>query len=145
MMRNEESLPEHSELRAGGVVIGHTTAAPLAVVIHRSKYDDWSFPKGKIDPGETAEQAALREVREETGLQCRIQHYLGLYTNGLTDGTNRPTHYWIMTVTHAGQFTPGEEIDDLRWIELRTADSLLTHQRDRDLATAALPTLRLMR
>lgn len=92
-------MPEHSELRAGGVVIDRSSDAALAVVVHRPKYDDWSFPKGKVDAGETPEQAALREVREETRLRCRIEHYLGLYTDGLADGTARPTHYWVMTIT----------------------------------------------
>ena len=59
-------------LAAGGVVVDKETREPRVLLVHRPVFDDWSFPKGKVDIGETVEQAALREVREEAGLDCRI-------------------------------------------------------------------------
>src|SRR3954470_10760122 len=61
-------MTEHEVLAAGGVVVRDGRVA----VVHRPKYDDWSLPKGKLDPGEGFEEAALREVEEETGMRCRL-------------------------------------------------------------------------
>ena len=118
---------------AGGVITRQRYDGALEVaVVHRPKYSDWSFPKGKLDDGETEQEAALREVLEETGLRCRSGRDLG--TVSYTDPKGRPktVHYWEMAVT-GGDFTPNHEVDELRWLRLPEAGEALTHERDRDV------------
>jgi 8-oxo-dGTP pyrophosphatase MutT (NUDIX family) len=82
----------------GGIVWRHDQGGPIEIVlIHRPAYDDWSFPKGKLHPGETEAQAALREVQEETGLWCRLGREVG--TSSYRDPKRRPktVRYWEMT------------------------------------------------
>jgi 8-oxo-dGTP diphosphatase len=129
------AVPEPTQVRAaGGVVVSDGRVA----VIHRPKYDDWSLPKGKLDPGESWEQAALREVREETGVHCRLLDELPPVA--YTDNRGRPktVRYWRMEPAgDAGQID-GSEVDELRWVTPADALALLTHAHDRDLVTAAL-------
>jgi 8-oxo-dGTP diphosphatase len=115
---------------AGGVVVQDGRVA----VVHRPRYDDWTLPKGKLDPGETFEQAALREVREETGLECRIVEELG--STSYTDSKGRPkvVRYFRMEV-EGGAFTVNDEVDELRWLSPDEARAALTYERDRDLIT----------
>jgi len=102
------------------------------VVVHRHVHQDWSFPKGKLDPRETFEMAALREVREETGMACRLLRFIG-HTDYL-DRKGRPkaVAYWVMAA-ESGFFTPNEEVDELRWLTLESAARILSYPRDREL------------
>ncbi len=102
------------------------------VVVHRPAREDWSLPKGKLEPGETFEEAALREVREETGLDCLLGRFVS-HTE-YRDRKNRPkiVAYWAMDVA-GGSFVVNEEVDELRWVELGQAWSLLSYERDRAL------------
>lgn len=115
---------------AGGVVVQDGRVA----VVHRPRYDDWTLPKGKLDPGETFEQAALREVLEETGLECRIVEELD--STSYTDSKGRPkvVRYFRMEV-EGGAFTVNDEVDELRWLSPDEARAVLTYDRDRDLIT----------
>jgi 8-oxo-dGTP pyrophosphatase MutT (NUDIX family) len=128
---------------AGGVVLDAKGAAsPLVLLVHRPKYDDWSFPKGKLDPGETIEQAALREVREETGLDCRIMRGLPRvrYSYRSRGGQVRPkvVHYFLMEPV-AGRISANvHEIDAVEWCEVGDARSRLTYGHDKELLEAAL-------
>ena len=99
---------------------------------HRPKYDDWSFPKGKLDAGESHEDGAMREVEEETGMRCRLERELPAVR--YRDTANRPkeVRYWIMR-PGPGAFHPSREVDELRWVRLEEADRLLSYQHDRDL------------
>ncbi|WP_190213873.1 NUDIX hydrolase [Kitasatospora indigofera] len=112
---------------------------PRIALIHRPKYDDWSLPKGKLDPGESLVQAALREVEEETGLRCVLgaelpaQHYLA-------QGRPKEVRYWA-AVPVGGSFTPNREVDRLEWLPARKARARLTHDRDRVLVDALLAAL----
>ncbi len=108
----------------------------LVAVVHRPKYDDWSLPKGKLDPGETWEQAALREVEEETGLRCILAEPLD--PTRYTDRKGRPkeVRYWRMEVTADTGFEVSDEVDKLRWVPLDEAQELLTHPHDRALVRA---------
>ncbi len=101
-------------------------------VVHRPLRSDWSFPKGKLEPGESFEDCAVREVREETGLRCRLGRFIG-HTE-YRDRKDRPkvVAYWVMEV-RGGSFRRNEEVDELRWLDLSAAAGLLTYQRDRDL------------
>jgi 8-oxo-dGTP diphosphatase len=98
---------------------------------------DWSFPKGKLEPGETFETAALREVREETGMTCRLLRFIG-HTEYL-DRKGRPkaVAYWVMAA-ESGFFTPNEEVDELRWLSAEAASRALSYPRDRELVAVLM-------
>ncbi len=119
-------------VRASGGVVGRTAAdgAVEILLVHRPKYDDWSLPKGKRDPGETDEQCAVREVEEETGLRCRLG--AELLPTAYTDGRGRAkvVRYWAMTIEDATPFEPADETDELRWVRVDDVAELLTYDRD---------------
>jgi len=102
------------------------------LVVHRRAYDDWSFPKGKLELGESEEDAAVREVEEETGLRCRLEHELA--TTSYRDARRRPktVRYWVMTPI-SGELAAANEIDDARFVPIAEARSLLTYARDVEL------------
>jgi 8-oxo-dGTP pyrophosphatase MutT (NUDIX family) len=114
---------------AGGVVLRDGRVA----VVHRPRYDDWTLPKGKLDRGETFEQAALREVEEETGLRCRLVRELPEVRYAARGGRPKLVRYWLMEVEEDPPFVVGDEVDELRWLEPSEALALLTYDRDRDL------------
>ena len=101
-------------------------------IVHRPKYDDWTFPKGKLDAGESFEEAALREVLEETGLECELGEELDSTTYRDRNGREKLVRYWEMTPV-GGEFEPNDEVDELRWVEPAEARSMLTYGRDRGL------------
>jgi 8-oxo-dGTP diphosphatase len=113
---------------AGGVVVRDGQVA----VIHRPKYDDWTLPKGKLDPGEDFEEAALREVREETGLRCELGRELPSTHYEDSKGRPKVVRYWQME-PESGEFQPNDEVDELRWLSPAEASELLTFDRDREL------------
>ena len=104
--------------------------------MHRPRYDDWAFPKGKLDEGETLEQAGLREVEEETGLICRLVRPLACtqYQDGA--GRDKLVFYWVMEPL-GGRFEPSREIDELRWLTIEESLRLLSYKRDRALVELA--------
>lgn len=115
---------------AGGVVWRRTSKGVVKVLlVHRPRYDDWSLPKGKLEPGEAARDAALREVEEETGLRCRADAELP--ETRYTDRKDRPkrVRYWVMEPT-AGDFTPNDEVDQVRWVPAEQAAGALTYAHD---------------
>jgi 8-oxo-dGTP diphosphatase len=122
------------EVRAAG---GLVVRDGRLLVVHRPKYDDWSLPKGKLEEGEGWEQAALREVREETGQRCRLGEELPSVR--YVDARQRPkrVRYWRMTDCD-GEFAPSAEVDDARWVDRDEALALLSYDHDRDLVAAAL-------
>jgi 8-oxo-dGTP pyrophosphatase MutT (NUDIX family) len=116
---------------AGGVVERDGSV----LLVHRPRYDDWTFPKGKLDPGETFEDAALREVEEETGLRCTLGRELPS-TRYEVNGHPKLVRYWQMTPEAEPGFVPNDETDDLRWVTPGEARGLLTYDRDRDVLAA---------
>ncbi len=116
-------------LAAGGVVVRDGRV----LLVHRPKYDDWSLPKGKLDPGEGFEQAAVREVEEETGVRCRLGRELP--STAYTDSKGRPkrVRYWLMEPVEDAGFEPTNEVDQLRWLPPSDAARLLSYERDREL------------
>jgi 8-oxo-dGTP diphosphatase len=120
---------------AGGLVTRPKAEDGIEVaLVHRPKYDDWTFPKGKVERGETDEEAATREVREETGLECALGEEIA--TVRYVDGRGRPkrVRYWIMTVVGGDTSIPNAEVDDLRWLAPGDASTLLTYSHDQALA-----------
>jgi 8-oxo-dGTP diphosphatase len=106
-------------------------------VIHRPRYDDWSLPKGKLDPGEGFRRAALREVEEETGCRARLLRFAGasVYRVGL-----RPklVLYWHMRVDASRPFEPNREVDRLEWLAPRAALERLAHPGERRILRRSL-------
>lgn len=105
---------------------------PIEVaLVHRPKYDDWSLPKGKLDPGETAMVAAVREVAEETGLNCRLGRYLGRVTYPVPGHRKlKRVDYWTATAT-SGEFVTNSEVDQLRWHRVDRVMDQLSYPMDR--------------
>jgi 8-oxo-dGTP diphosphatase len=123
---------------AGGVMIRREDGAPPRVaVIHRPKYMDWSLPKGKLEPGESWEQAALREVKEETGFDARNLEELPPVSYRDRKARSKLVRYWLMEPLEGG-FEPHGEVDELRWLTRREAVDLLTYDHDRELVNLAM-------
>jgi len=128
----ERSTPIEMVQAAGGLVVRRHGGELQIVVVHRPEQDDWSYPKGKLEEAETFEDAALREVHEETGMECRLLRFIG-HTE-YTDRKSRPkvVAYWVMAA-YAGTFSPNEEVDELQWLGLPEASQILTYARDGEL------------
>ena len=122
----------HDVRAAGGLVVRESENGREILVVHRPAYDDWSFPKGKLEPGESEEDAAVREVEEETGLRGHLDRELS--TTHYRDARGRPktVRYWLMTPV-GGELAAANEIDDARFVPLAEAAELLTYERDREL------------
>jgi 8-oxo-dGTP diphosphatase len=119
---------------AGGVVVEGWTV----LLVHRPSYDDWTLPKGKLEPGESWEDAALREVLEETGLQCRILAPDPWVTR-YRDRKDRPkeVRYYRMERT-GGAFSPNDEVDRVRWCPVEEATAWRSYDSDRGVLRAVV-------
>jgi 8-oxo-dGTP diphosphatase len=132
------SMDERDVVRAaGGVVYRYTDEAEVEIaLVHRPAYDDWSLPKGKLKPGETLEAAALREVQEETGLQCMIARSLGIIEYVDRRGREKVVWYWLMR-SIGGAFKPIEEVDRMSWLKVEDAARKLSYDHDQELLRRA--------
>lgn len=134
-MSKSSDLFELAELRAmvraaGGVIYRrHDEGYLETLLVHRPRYDDWSFAKGKLDPGESYEDCALREVQEETGLICELKGEIAGST--YIDRHQRPkiVRYWAMKPV-SGKFRPCDEVDQIAWLSLPDARSALSYEHD---------------
>lgn len=117
---------------AGGVVVREGDHGPELLVVHRPAYDDWTFPKGKCERGESDEECALREVTEETGLVCTLERELP--STSYRDQRDRPktVRYWRMRAIE-GELAFHHEVDAARWLTADEAARALTYERDRAL------------
>ncbi|WP_459547293.1 NUDIX hydrolase [Nocardia sp. X0981] len=120
-------LWRHAPGSAGGLEIA---------VIRRPKYQDWSLPKGKLDPGETPVLAAVRETEEETGLRPRLGRYLGKVVYPVTGHRKmKRVDYWAAEIVE-GEFSANSEVDELLWCPLETVMSALSYPMDRQIVRA---------
>jgi 8-oxo-(d)GTP phosphatase len=119
------------EIRAAGAVVWRLAGDDAQVaLVHRPKYDDWSFPKGKLDPGEHPLLAAVREVAEETGLRVALGRRLPPVRYA-DDGVPKQVDYWVAAVAGTmSEFQPGSEIDEIDWVAPKTAATRLSYERD---------------
>ena len=97
----------------------------------------WDLPKGKLDPGESYESCALREVQEETGYRCRLVSFVGFTEYRDRRGRPKVVGYWVMEVLD-GEFVVSHEVDELQWLDLEVASRILTYERDRELLRTGL-------
>jgi 8-oxo-dGTP diphosphatase len=124
-------MPDPEVLAAGGVVVRDDGRV---AVIHRPRYDDWSLPKGKLDPGESFEDGAVREVLEETGVRGRIVAELEPTSYVDRKGRDKLVRWYRMELDgDPVAFAPNEEVDELRWLTPDEARGLLTYDHDRAL------------
>ncbi|MBT1035309.1 NUDIX hydrolase [Canibacter sp. lx-45] len=126
----------------------HTTAHNKrelqVLLIKRKKYADWSFPKGKLDRGETLAQAAVRETLEETGYAITLGTKIGMLEYALKSGQCKEVHYWAAKVTAKMQakhsFKPNSEVTTLRWLSAAAAVARLSYERDKKILQRFLET-----
>ena len=131
--------PDQAQVRAaGGVVWREQDDRVEVVVVHRPRYDDWSLPKGKLDPGESWEDAALREVHEEVGLVCELDQELPTVFYTDHKGRSKAVRWWAMEVVEDEGFEPNDEVDEVRWVSPGEAARLLSYDADKRTLEAAL-------
>jgi 8-oxo-dGTP diphosphatase len=127
---------------AGGIVLDREGGSVRVLIIHRPRYDDWSFPKGKAERGESISETALREVKEETGLDCRIVSELPTvrynYTSGKGSVRPKVVHYYLMERVGGRLQAPGQEADAVEWCDAGQAAGRLSYQHDRELLQEVL-------
>ena len=118
---------------AGGVVWRRSATGDVEVlVVHRQGREDWTLPKGKVEPGESDEACAIREVEEETSLRCMLGPEVGFVSYRDQRGRPKTVRYWSMEAG-AGAAAPRHEVDAVRWVTLARAAGELTYPRDREL------------
>ena len=111
---------------AGGLVVRNGQV----LLVHRPRYDDWTFPKGKCNDGEAYENCALREVEEETGLVCSLGADAGVTDYVDAKGRPKRVRWWLMEALDDGSFAPTDEVDEIRWVARDEAAALLSYARD---------------
>ena len=123
----------HRVIRAaGGVVVRDG----LVLLVHRPKYDDWTFPKGKAEGDESDEATALREVHEETGLRCALERELDSTEYVDSHGRPKQVRWWLMRPLADDGFTANDEVDEVCWVDAAAAATLLSYGRDLKLLGA---------
>jgi 8-oxo-dGTP pyrophosphatase MutT (NUDIX family)/phosphohistidine phosphatase SixA len=131
---------EPRDVRAAGAVV--TRKGGEVLLVHRPKYDDWSFPKGKLDPGEHVVTAAVREVAEETGLDVRLGPALSSQRYRMSNGRFKTVGYWTGRVVGSddvSRYRPNDEIDSVEWVPWDAAMRRLTYSYVRDTLAEAKP------
>jgi 8-oxo-dGTP diphosphatase len=135
-------IPREPTVEAAGGLVWRDAAKSLEVLlVHRPRYQDWSWPKGKVDQGESLPAAAVREIGEETGLDVVLGLPLPRLRYQLSDGRTKRVHYWAARVAGT-QDTPAllartpiveasvDEIDDIAWMSVEKAEQTLTRPAD---------------
>lgn len=119
---------------AGGLVWRAGARGPELLLIRRFRHgkDEWSLPKGKLDPGESYEDAAIREVAEETGVHARLGRFAGVMQYTVSGG-NKVVCLWEMTVEGMGKPLDNDEVSEIRWVSRDEALRMLSHEQNREL------------
>jgi 8-oxo-dGTP diphosphatase len=119
---------------AGAVVWREEVPFELEVLlVHRPQYDDWSFPKGKVEDGESSIAAAFREVKEETGFTAVFGQFLGTSSYKIQDGKKKVKYWSAMALPNSTAFVPNVEVDKIEWVSIKEARHFLTHDDDREI------------
>jgi 8-oxo-dGTP diphosphatase len=122
---------------AGGLVFRENSKGKLRILVaHRPRYDDWGLPKGKADKGETAEETAVREILEETGYHCRIVAPLGTTRYRINSGIKEVAWFAMRPLPDSPGFKKNKEVDEIKWVSRKKANSLLDYENDRGLVAA---------
>jgi 8-oxo-dGTP diphosphatase len=134
-----------SEYSSGGVVYRRTPQGYDVAVVNRARHTDWSLPKGHIEKGETREQAALREVKEETGLDTRIvvplDEVVYFYTSPKKGLIRKTVYHYLMEAAPGELGGPNSEVSEVRWVPMGVVHSLLSYQKDREIVDKAIGVL----
>ena len=117
---------------AGAIVWRNSKDKTEVAIIHRPKYDDWSFPKGKVEPSESLIACAYREVIEETNIQTEFGAFLGDVEYLTPDGKKRVS-FWAAKAINQRDFIPSSEVDQLKWVEVKKVKDLLTLETDKKI------------
>lgn len=131
------------EIFAAGAVCWREVGKDLMVaIIHRGRYKDWSFPKGKVDSGETLAEAAVREIKEETGLKVKLGVPLSTVSYPIDKGRTKVVHYWAAKVSDKAvansKFKPDEEVSEVVWVKAGQAFAKLSYKHDQELLQEVL-------
>ena len=122
-----------------------TSAGYEVAVVHRARHTDWSLPKGHIEEGETQEQSAVREVKEETGLDARIVAPLGevvyFFTGPKKGLVCKTVYHYLMEASLGDLGGPNWEVSEVRWVPITEAHALLSYQNDREIVDKAIAIL----
>jgi 8-oxo-dGTP pyrophosphatase MutT (NUDIX family) len=127
-----DAVPVNKAVLAAGAVLWRPNGDPSALevaIIHRPRYDDWSLPKGKVDPGETEPVTAVREVHEETGYSSVLGRRLAAVSYPVEQGIKK-VRYWAARRVD-GDFNPNAEVDELKWLPVAEAMKQLEYPQDR--------------
>jgi 8-oxo-dGTP diphosphatase len=132
-----EEADGHEVRAAGGVLLREGPAGRRVLLVHRPRYDDWSLPKGKLDKGESFEQAAVREIEEETGLRCALGDELEPASYTDHKGRSKLVRWYLMEPVDPADleapFEPNDEVDEIRWLDAAEALELARYEHDRRL------------
>lgn len=142
---SSRGLPIKDAVSAGGVVWRRLAGGPIEVVLcGRSSDGLWGLPKGTPDPGETMEQTAVREVREETGLEAAVDEPLGTIEYWFSSGGfryHKRVHHWLMRASGGDVANHDHEFDRVEWVPLARAQAMLTYDNERRILAEAARTL----
>ena len=123
---------------AGGVLWKETSSGRKLAIIHRERYDDWSLPKGKREPGESWRETALREVQEETGCRPILGDFIGSAAYVINGSAPKVVLFWHMLLKKDCEFIPNKEVDNLKWVSPKKALKLLHYEDERAIVRKAM-------
>jgi 8-oxo-dGTP diphosphatase len=144
--RTSSRTPARTEFSSGGVVYRRTGAGYELVAVQRARHDDWSLPKGHIEEGETREQAAIREVEEETGIKASIvepvEEIVYYYRRRNGDLVRKTVYHFLMRAETETLGGPNSEVAESRWLTFPEAQNLLSYSNDKGVVRKAEGRLR---